>query len=271
MTKIKVGISRLYNANPCFISNGNSVCFNLQLPDMEIVASIGKDIRHLVRIWNFGPPTDTTGRQTTTKIQPRRIPGPDVFPADCYYEVEAIQWLEVDDELAALFNERDVTAREKIFVLLRAKKNEFYRSLDFTTVLFALRFHALIASVPITEQMYVYYTDCKEEAISTSLTINVTPLVQIDALNFSSNLVPARLSFTDFLGKGWTRASDTFSWLLKAWQAQDEVLKFVSLFTPLEMVIPALPDSKTAEWYLKREKIAQLIRDSVVSQFESLG
>ena len=60
----------------------------------------------------------------------------------------------------------------------------------------------------------------------------------------------------------WERASEVLAWLLRAWAAKDSVLKFVSLFIPLECVIPAVPKKELNEWewMKKRQAIFSLVK-----------
>ena len=75
------------------------------------------------------------------------------------------------------------------------------------------------------------------------------------------NVIKERL--TDLVSR-WKceKASEVLAWLLRAWSAEDPVLKFVSLFTPLESVMPPMPpDKKAKEFKENRDKIFSLIRD----------
>ena len=57
----------------------------------------------------------------------------------------------------------------------------------------------------------------------------------------------------------WERAAEVLAWLLRAWAAKDAVLEFVSLFTPIECVIPGVPKKELNEWEKNRQTILALV------------
>ena len=57
----------------------------------------------------------------------------------------------------------------------------------------------------------------------------------------------------------WEKASEVLAWLLRAWGAEDPILRFVSLFIPLDCIIPGMPHSKDA-WEQTRSELLALIQ-----------
>ena len=67
-------------------------------------------------------------------------------------------------------------------------------------------------------------------------------------------------------GKTWKEAAEVLAWLLRAWAAEDPVLEFVSLFIPLERVIPPLPPMGKEAWDQKRNAILAILEKEASAQ-----
>jgi hypothetical protein len=61
------------------------------------------------------------------------------------------------------------------------------------------------------------------------------------------------------------KASEILGWLLRAWAANDSVLKFISLFTPLESVIPKIP-RESKEFAKNKNKLLHIIKENCKDQ-----
>jgi hypothetical protein len=69
------------------------------------------------------------------------------------------------------------------------------------------------------------------------LPITVTESYLLDISNEGLEAIRAKMPL---LERKWTweKASEILAWLLRAWGAEDPILRFVSLFIPLDCVIP---------------------------------
>jgi hypothetical protein len=263
MEKIKVGFGQLYNAKACKVIGAEEATYKFSFGEMEVVAILGPHARHIILGMKIGPsaPKDVQSSERITRAREYEIPSPDIFPADVYLELVATQMIDVEEDLAKAFFEKDLKARDRILKIGDEKKQSFKKAIDYVAGILGLRLHCLLVSIPIIEQSYAYRKKGNPYAFSTIWKGRVTDNYQLDVNEMSENIIKERFPALVSRWK-WEKASEVLAWLLRAWSAEDQVLKFVSLFTPLESVIPAMPaDEKVKEFKEKRDKILSLIRD----------
>lgn len=235
---------------------------------IDVQAYVGPKTRHLVMAMKVVPqqPIDEKLRSGyVTRERAYDVPSPEIFPADLYTELVATQLLEVDDALALAFHDRDKVARDEILRRADAKNPSFTSALNYAAGMVGLRLHHLLVSIPILEQCYAYREKGAPYAFSLAVEYNVTDSFDWDLSADGIAEIGKRLPQ---LQPGWTweKAAEVLAWLLRAWAAKDAVMKFVSLFIPLECVIPGLPKeelrkSEKKEWEKNRQALLGLVNE----------
>ena len=235
--------------------------------DIGVDAYVGPNKKHTVLRLKVGPPVPMNQevRNRTSREREFEVPSPEVFPADFYTELIATQQLEIEDELAKTFFAQDTAARDEVLRLVAQKQELFGRALDFVAGVLGLRLHHLLVTTPIDEQCFAYRKKGEPYTFSTRVQWTVTDAHEWDV---SAHGVAATRRRLPRLQPHWTweRAAEVLAWLLRAWAAKDSVLTFVSLFIPLECVIPPVPKKELNDWEKNQQAILALVKEHTESQ-----
>jgi hypothetical protein len=223
-------------------------------------AYIGPNPQHIIGTWTVGPsqPQDPAAQKTVYVGREYVVPSPEKFPSDFYTELVAVQQIKVKGDLASAFQSRDMQARAEILRIAEEHRPSFTMALDCVAGILGLRLHSLLVTTPITEQLYAYRDKGSPYAFTMSLPIMVTESYLLDISNEGLEAIRAKMPL---LERKWTweKASEILAWLLRAWGAEDPILRFVSLFIPLDCVIPGMPPSKD-DWEQRRRELLSLIQ-----------
>ncbi len=239
MRSIRIGYVKLFNARGCTLSGRKEVLLRFKIEDVVVEAYVGPNCRHLVGSFQVGPerPTDDKGKNYTTRAQSFTVPSPEIFPADLYTELVATEWIEVEDSLANAFYNKDTAARNDVLKLAEARVNKLSSAVECIAGLIGLRLHRKLVARPISEQTCAYREESSSYALRVSMRINLEEAYQWDTSD--ENLAFLKERFRPLLSRWpWEEAAKILAWLTRAWAADDPVLEFVSLFIPLECVIP---------------------------------
>jgi hypothetical protein len=260
MKTVRVGYSRLYNAEGCSLSRREEVFMRFNVGDIEVQAYVGPKKRHVVLSMKVGPkkPKDEKVRTRVSREGEYEIPSPEIFPADLYTELIATQALEIEDAVASAFFNRDTAARDEVLRKAAQKQALFKSALDFVAGALGLRLHHLLVTALIDEQCFAYREKGDPYAFNATVHFTVTDGYEWDISDEGITAAGKRLPQ---LQPGWTmeRAAEVLAWLLRAWAAKDSVLQFASLFTPLECVIPGVPKKELNELEKNRKAILALV------------
>lgn len=261
MQKIKVGYSRLYNAGACELMGRDYVAFNFRFDKVSVEAYIGPRAKHIVMTGTIAPPEPIvkTEPRKPTRARGREFPSPELFPADLYVELIASQEAPVEDELAAAFYSKKSEARDKVLGIAENQKVLFNNALDFVAGVIGLRLNHQFIDKPIDSQCFAYRR--KGEPYSFSFPFQITTL-ETCKLDLSEGAIPDFKKRFPLPTRNWQRASEVLAWLLRAWSTTDPVQRFVSLFIPLECVIPAIPKSElsASEWGKRRTVLIAMVK-----------
>jgi hypothetical protein len=267
MKTVRVGYSRLYNARGCSLLGRDEVLLRFTFGAIDVEAYVGPNKRHTILGFKVGPPLpkDPTVRERMSQARGYDWPPPEKFPADLYTELVATEAIEIDDALAAAFHGRDEAARDEMLCIARERESSLITALDYVAGILGLRLHSLLVRTPITEQHYAYRDKDAPYAVSASLHLKVGATYKWDV---SDEGLTATKSKMPTLRRGWTweKAAEVLAWLLRAWAAEDPVLEFVSLFIPLECVIPELPIVGKGAWDQKRSAVLAIIEKEASAQ-----
>ncbi len=249
----------MYNAGACELLGDEDVAFKFVFDKVIVTAYIGPKARHLIMTGSIAPPEpiDKTKPRKPTRARGREFPSPELFPADLYVELIASQEASVEDELAAAFYSKKSEARDKVLRIAEGQKALFDSALDYVAGVVGLRLNYQFINKPIDSQCFAYRRKGEPYAFSFSIEHTTLEACQLD---LSESTKP------DFKGRfprptrDWQDSSKVLAWLLRAWSASDPIQRFVSLFIPLECVIPPIPKAelKASEWGKQRTALLAL-------------
>lgn len=267
MKTVRIGYGRLYNALGCSLLGGEEVLLTFSLGAIHVGAYVGANPRHIVAAVTIGPaePKDAKARGRVSPARGYELPSPEKHPADLYTELVATEAIEVDDALAAAFHGRDKAARDEILRRAKERESSLATALHYVGGILGLRLHHLLVRTLITEQHYAYREKGAPYAFSASVPFRTIATrewdVSDEGLTATSTQMPK-------LRRGWTweRAAEVLAWLLRAWAAEDPVSEFVSLFIPLECVIPRLPIAENNPWDQKQRAVLAIIEAEAAAQ-----
>lgn len=238
MQIIRIGLGRLYNADGFSLTGREELLLPFPLSSIAVEVYLGPNPRHIIGTFTVGPrqPQDSNAGESISREY--FVPSPEKYPADFYTEFVAVSGIEMNDAIAAAFHAQDQGAREEVLRRAEVERPSLTKALDFVAGIIGLRLHYLLVRTPITEQVYAY-RDSGPYALSMGLPVTVTESHDLDVSD--KELAVIRTKMPKLLAKWtWQKASEILAWLLRAWSAEDSVLRFVSLFIPLECVIPNL-------------------------------
>jgi hypothetical protein len=177
----------------------------------------------------------------------------------------ATEDIEVDDALAAAFHGRDKAAREEMFHRAAERESSLTSAIDYVAAILGLRSHSQLVRIPITEQRYAYRDKGTPYAVGATMRLKVRAPYKWDLSD--GGLTATKNSMPELRREWpWEKAAEVLAWLLRAWAAEDPVLEFVSLFIPLERVIPELPIAQKDAWDQKRSDILAIIEREAAAE-----
>ncbi|WP_411725479.1 hypothetical protein [Methyloglobulus sp.] len=263
MKAVRVGYSKIFNASGCSLLGRDEILLRFNFSAINVEVYVGPNPRHMIASFTIGQeePKDAKSIDHVSREQEYTTLSPENYPANLYTELVATQFIEVDDALASAFHSRNEVARDKILPKAEEGESSLITALDFVAGVLGLRLHKFLVSTPITEQRYAYRDNGTSYAISASLAFNCIATHDWDVSE------GFRMPITK-LQKQWTseKAAEVLAWLLRAWAAKDPVLEFVSLFIPLECVIPRLAIAEKDTWNQKRSALLAIIENVEASQ-----
>jgi hypothetical protein len=261
MKVIKAAIGRTYNARSWEGEEGKTFSTRFVLEDFEVVANIGAELKHLVFVHETGSLVKK-GAAGPSTISRKTIayPEPNLFPADNYLEIVAYKEFEVDNDLFEAVKARQKPAVAQISKTLKTEEKRFYKALDFAAGFIGLNLDINLVSSFIVEQSYVYYPGSRK--YNFSKVFNYKSFSSISFETAKSVMTELQQPGAKKLIKKWDVAAKPFTWLLRAWGTDEKVLKFVSFFTALEMLIPGLKPEENKAWLEARNQIISIIKNS---------
>jgi hypothetical protein len=275
MGKVKIGFSRIYNASACSNEKEGDISATIHFGLFDVYFHAGTGLKHHVFTMKLGPPVpqDKQTEIKPSRSKPQQIPKQADFPADYYVEIFAQRWLEVEDALADAFYAGDLAAQNHLSELLKQQKDEFLTAVDFTAGLFGLKVHKLLVLKVIHEQYYIY-KDEHSTVFSLDIDVTVTGTYLFDQEGAWQTAI--KKAESNLSGK-WKDAAKPLAWLLRAWGAEDRVLRCFSLLTALEQVIPGGATMEEKVWSEARSKVLSLLNlhadpleaDKLISWVES--
>jgi hypothetical protein len=236
MKKVKIGLGRFYNAKFCELSGCESIIWEQQLHDVEVISRLGRNTNNI--LWG-----QFTFYKEPGQNQPEVYPGPDKFPAELYFEVTAYRWIEIDDCFADRLFENDADARDEVYKH-EAFKNEMQQALNYTAGMLGLQVNPELVRIPIFDLDLKYIFKGNDTySVQTGFGLEVPQTINI------KNSKPGKIKLEiSSLKIEEDKASECLAWLLRGWTADDYVLKFISFFTALEPVIPTAQKSDTEKF-----------------------
>jgi len=259
MQTIRIGLGRLYNADGFSLSGREELLLPFPLGSIEVEVYLGPKPRHLIGTITVGPRESQDANAGASNSREFVVPSPERFPTDFYTEFVAVRPIELNDAIAAAFHAQDKGARDQVFRKANEERPKLTRALDLVAGIVGLRLHYLLVRTPITEQVYAYRDNGGPYSFSMGLPVTVTESFELDVSDNDLDTIRTKIPR---LTTGWTleRASKVLAWLLRAWSAEDAVLRFVSLFIPLECVIPNLPVGEKVDWDQKRKALIAVLQ-----------
>jgi hypothetical protein len=259
MKTVRVGYGRLYNARGCSLFGRDEVLLKFAFGIIDVEAYVGPNPRHIIAGFKIGPAEakDSKVCGRASRAREYELPSPEKFPADLYTELVATESIEVDDALATAFHGHEEAARAEMLRRAEEMDSSLTTALDYVAGVLGLFVHNILVRTPITEQRYAY-RERGSYAISASLGVKVIPSHEWDV---SDEGLTATKSRMPKLLREWTweKAAEVLAWLVRAWASEDPVLEFVSLFIPLELVIPEAPRAEREQWDQKRKAVLAII------------
>lgn len=263
MKEIKAGLGRIYNARKCSLLNTKELAMKFILSDIEVNAIVGPELRHSILGLPVGPPMpkDAEINKYITRAKRVEFPSPEVFPADMYLEIIATKRIIIEDDLAESFSKKEKNARGKILKVVENDREKLSKTIDYVAGVIGLQIHKVLVDTPILEQLYAYRENGISYAISTNFNLITTDHFTWDNKSKKKNELETIVSQDDKNNK-WEASSHVLSWLLRSWSAEDNILKFVSLFICLECVIPKMTKKEEKNWKKNREYLTELVKEN---------
>jgi hypothetical protein len=266
MKTVLVGYSRLYNARGCSLLGNDEALLRFSVGAIEVEAYVGPTPRYSVAVFKIGPaePKDPAARSRSPRGKEYDLPLRDNYPADIYTELVAKRSIDVDDALAEAFHGRDKAAQAEILRRAKEQESSLISAIDYVAGVLGLRVHSLLVRTPITEQSYAYRDKGAPYALRVALRVEIVGTHDWDVSDEGLSETKSRMPV---LRKQWTweSASEVLAWLLRAWATEDPVVKFVSLFIPLESVIPEVPRAGRDAWDHHRSALLVLVEEEATA------
>lgn len=261
MKSIKIGLGRIYNSDQISLpANYPGMIIRIEIQDIEVRFYVGSSLRHVVLDHAITPVCANEDAEFVDSRQPRidsQLPRGS-FPANCYTEVVATSFIEIPDELANSFDARDPNSRSIVLARAAECRRDLTSAINMVSGYIGLHLQEALVNFPICDQLYAYRSNGNSYAVESTLSVRIVesfPLnrsgVQLSAI--ASKIPPLRNDLN------WRKSAGVLAWLLRAWSSEDPVQTFVSLFIPLECVIPKPDPSLSAKWTSQREELMSLL------------
>jgi hypothetical protein len=171
MKEIRVGYSKIYNAEGCHLLGREEIILQFLVNEIEVRVFVGSEHKHLISVFS-----ESGSNNKSVQIHP----APKIYPADLYTEILALQTIPVEDDVAEAFENRNEKAKE--FIDSKAIELHPYLSIatDYIAGLIGLRLHNNLVRKLITEQSYEYCNLSNKYSIRAGFKVNVIPSVEWD-------------------------------------------------------------------------------------------
>jgi hypothetical protein len=260
MKEIRIGYSKIYNAEGCNLLGRKEIILQFLVNGIEVRVFVGSEHKHLISVFS-----ESGSNNKSVQIHPT----PKIYPADLYTEILALQTLQVEDDIAEAFENRNEKAKE----FIGSKAIELHPNLsiatDYIAGLIGLRLHNNLVRKLITEQSYEYCTLSDIYSFRSGFVMNFIPSIEWDISEGNRVIFPK-------LQEAWSleEAAKILAWVLRAWDAEDPILRFVSLFIPLEIVVKKYNEinngpSEIDIWGKQRKEILKIVQGASIDNKEA--
>jgi hypothetical protein len=164
----------------------------------------------------------------------------------------------------------DVSSRDFLFDAIEARKNEFFSHLDLVQGIVGLKHSPQLFFEQLIEQPIVFGTDGRLSTQFFSPSFRLLPEIH-PARHFSHLLRRMLDSVSTSHPTARRNASEILYWLQLAWRESSELLKFISLFVVIELIVEHIgrEDDETAKRMEDTSSLHDLLTSS--GMFEKLG
>jgi hypothetical protein len=237
MTTEQIGYRRLYDAAGCSLANQDELEVNGMMGEFEVRVYIG--------------PRPKLGIAFTTVQGKYIIPGEispvftteykkdateSSYPRKFFTEILCIKKIEVADELSKLFHAKDTNAQNELLALTAKDTIGFRNASNLTAGVIGLRFHPQFILEEINENFFAVRDENDWPFQITGPWMQILEDVSLNP--FGTEMLSKHIQAVSQANPATQQfGASALTWLLRAWPERNSIQKFLSLFTPLEMIL----------------------------------
>lgn len=243
MSKERIGYRRLYQALGCFPKETDSFVWTYALrenlnAEIHIEPSRPNDQVHLadkLYVYPLEPVFD--GQYSIIPLELQQLTGSDQA-ASIPLVTELAVWTTIDvpQELSTSLAGGDPAAVDELSREARKYESELAEALDLVAGTLALRFHRQFIARQMNEGVIVRLKDNKFNYSFSSGHKEVLDPVWLTK-DVRERLAEDLSKIGPKANTSWKQHASILRWLLRAWNEQDPVTRFVSLFIPMEIML----------------------------------
>ncbi len=256
MKQVRIAIARFYNAKFINLPDKEEIIWKVTYEGMEVVARLSKTTTYST----WGTISYDIGTETNSKTH--TVPGPEKYPADLYTEIIVYRLVEVTKEDFILLEAGSIEVRDKLLRKFEEFEPVMTQAINYCAGMLGVRVSPELVSIPIFELDHRYIF-LNKQVYSASLGVLIQYSSSVNVLHDGDNVIQHSLTSLSLKKKdNIKKATESVGWLLKAWSTEDSSLKFISLFTALEFIIPPQPLMSKDEFDEIKNKIKSVISES---------
>ena len=273
MASEQIGYRRLYDAVGCSLQSQEELDVKCTMGEFEVRVYIGPQpklgIAYSTNIGKYIIPNEQSPVFTVDYKKDARESS---YTRNFFTEIICIKKIQVSNELSKLFHNKDLITQDELIDM--AKENEicFKNASNLVAGVIGLRFHPQFVLEEINQNFFVMRgeNDWPITISSPSMQVLEDISLTFQGIEMLANCIQgvsqASLHAQQF-------GSTLLAWLLHAWPERDSVSKFLSLFTPIEMILNGYDGNIEYENEKKESivKIEKLIRAHGTDESDQLA
>jgi len=264
MTTEHIGYRRLYDAAGCSLASKGEFEARCMIGEFEVRVYIGSQPKLGVAFTTiqgkYIVPGETSPSFTT---EYKKDATASSYPRKFFTEILCIKKIQVNDELSKLFHAKDTNVQNELLAMAAKNLVDFRNVANLIAGVIGLRFHPQFVLEEINENPFAIRdeNDWPFQIAGPWMQI----LEDVSLNSYGVEMLTKHLqSVSQSQPAAHQFGASVLTWLLRAWPERNSIPKFLSLFTPLEMML-ANYSGDTEHEEAKQENIKK-IQDLILAR-----
>ncbi len=260
----QIGYRRLYDAAGCSLAGQNELEMNCMMGEYQVGVYIGPRPKlgivftavqgKYIIPGEISPVITAEYKKDATESS---------YPRKFFTEISCIKKFEVANELSKLFHAKDTNAQNEILALAAEDTIGFRNTSNLIAGVLGLRFHPQFVLEEINENFFAIRDETDRPIQITGPWMQVLEDVSLNP--YGTQMLEKHIQAVSKANPAAQQfGASVLTWLLRAWPERNSIPKFLSLFTPIEMILAGC--SGNPQYEKEKQENIKKIQDLILAQ-----